>query len=115
MIYLDKGVLNRVVLTLNENSNLVSPFYLFVFENEFDTATDPIELYLANISTSTNRYDLFLLTEGTDVTLKEGQYTYKVYESATEPTEIADTTGDVIEEGRMVVSIDEIDFNSIYI
>jgi hypothetical protein len=34
----------------------------------------------------------------------KGQYSYSVYESTTPPTEINDTTGIVIEEGRMVVS-----------
>lgn len=114
MIYIDKGELNKIVLTLNESATLVNPFYLFVFENEFDTATSPIEIYLANISTSTNRYDLFELTEGTDLTLVKGQYTYSVYESATEPATITDTTQIAVEEGRMVVGSDSVTFNTIY-
>jgi hypothetical protein len=47
---------------------------------------------------------MFLLDEPVDVTLVKGQYTYSVYESTIPPTSIQDTTGIVIEEGRMVVS-----------
>lgn len=114
MIYIEKDSLNKIVLTLNEKSSLVSPFYLFVFENEFDTDTNPIEIYLENISTTTIRYDLFDFTEGVDLTLVKGQYTYTIYESALEPATIGDTTGDIIEEGRMVVGSDTEEFNTIY-
>jgi len=38
------------------------------------------------------------------VILVKGQYRYLVYESTIPPTSIQDTTGIVIEEGRMVVS-----------
>jgi hypothetical protein len=44
------------------------------------------------------------LDEPIDVELMKGQYSYSVYESTIPPTEISDTTGVVIEEGRMVVS-----------
>jgi hypothetical protein len=36
--------------------------------------------------------------------LIKGQYTYSIYESSTTPPTIANSTGVVIEEGRMVVS-----------
>jgi len=44
------------------------------------------------------------LDEPVDVELMKGQYTYSVYESTMPPTTISDTTGVVIEEGRLVVS-----------
>jgi hypothetical protein len=47
-----------------------------------------------------------------DVELIKGQYSYSVYESVIPPVAIIDTTGIVIEEGRMVVSGSII--NSIY-
>jgi hypothetical protein len=47
---------------------------------------------------------MFLLDEPVDVILVKGQYRYQVYESTIPPTSIQDTTGVVIEEGRMVVS-----------
>jgi hypothetical protein len=54
----------------------------------------------------------FLLDEPVDVELIKGQYSYSVYESVIPPVAIIDTTGIVIEEGRMVVSGSII--NSIY-
>jgi len=118
MIYIDKGAANNIVLTLTENSSLTAPFYLFVFENEYETDVEPIELYLPDTSTATNRYNLFVLTEGDgtgdDVELIKGQYTYKIYEAATQPSTVTDTTEIVIEEGRMVTSTDNPTFTTVY-
>lgn len=113
-----KGVTNKVVLTLTEKSKLNSPYYLFIFENEFDLETNPIPFTTSDISFSTNRYNLFEITEsdsgeedgGIDVPLKLiiGQYKYSIYESEIETLDINDTTGQIIESGRMVVVSDDI-------
>jgi hypothetical protein len=104
MIYIDKGEVNSIVLTLTEVSTLSNPYYLFVFENEMDITDAPILFTTADISTWKERFNLFLLDEPVDVILVKGQYRYQVYESTIPPTSIQDTTGIVIEEGRMVVS-----------
>lgn len=104
MIYINKGEVNSIVLTLTEVSTLSNPYYLFVFENEMNTISQPILFTTADISTWKERFNLFLLDEPVDVVLVKGQYKYEVYESTIPPTEISDTTGVVIEEGRMVVS-----------
>lgn len=113
-----KGVTNKVVLTLTEKSKLNSPYYLFIFENEFDLETNPIPFTTSDISFSTNRYNLFEITEsdsgeedgGIDVPLKLiiGQYKYSIYESEIETLDINDTTGQIIESGRMVVVSEDI-------
>jgi hypothetical protein len=105
MIYIDKGEVNSIVLTLTEVSTLSNPYYLFVFENEMNTTEDPILFTTLDMSDWKERFNLFLLDEPVDVTLVKGQYRYQVYESGIyPPTSIQDTTGVVIEEGRMVVS-----------
>jgi len=104
MIYINKGEVNSIVLTLNEVSSLSSPYYLFVFQNEMNPTSDPILFTTTDESPYPERFNLFYLDEPVDVTLMKGQYSYSVYESTTPPTEIDDTTGIVIEEGRMVVS-----------
>lgn len=114
MIYLEKDELNLVALSLTESSSLVNPNFLFVFENEFDTEDDPLYFTTPDISTRKNRYNLFSITEGTDITLVKGQYTYQVYESNIIPTDISDTTGICLEEGRMIVSSDVVEFNTVY-
>jgi hypothetical protein len=104
VIYINKGEVNNIVLTLSEVSSLTNPFYLFVFQNEMNPESEPILFTTSDISAYPERYNQFLLDEPVDVELVKGQYSYFVYESLTAPTEIEDTTGIVIEEGRMVVS-----------
>ena len=104
MIYLEQGEINKVILTLSEVSTLVNPYYLFVFTNEMDTTSTPVLFTTLDTSAYTERYNLFLIDEPTELTLTKGQYIYEVYESLVVPESIEDTTGIVIEEGRMVVS-----------
>lgn len=104
MIYINKGEVNNIVLTLSEVSTLTNPFYLFVFQNEMNPESEPILFSTPDISTYPERFNQFLLDEPVDVILVKGQYTYNVYESLTLPTTIEETTGISIEEGRMVVS-----------
>lgn len=104
MIYINKGEVNNIVLTLSEVSTLTNPFYLFVFQNEMNPESNPILFSTADISAYPERYNQFLLDEPVDVELIKGQYSYSVYESLTAPNTIEDTTGVIIEEGRMVVS-----------
>jgi hypothetical protein len=114
MIYIEKNKVNEVVLTLSEKSSLIDPYYLFTFQNEFNVGANLIVYSQDDISSSTDRYNLFLIEEnnsgstsgGTGVVLSlvEGQYNYKVYESTTPTLDINDTTGIIIENGRMVVN-----------
>jgi len=108
MIYVAQNSSNQIVLTLTEVTTVSSPSYLFVFTNEFDTNTGTQILFTAaDTSLYPERYNLFTLVEPTDLSLVVGQYTYKIYEKSgpfTLPLSIAQTTGQVIEEGRMVVS-----------
>lgn len=104
MIYINKDEVNNIVLTLSEVSTLTNPYYLFVFQNEMNPESTPILFTTPDISIYPERFNQFLLDEPVDVELMKGQYSYSVYESLIPPTSIEDTTGEVIEEGRMVVS-----------
>ena len=110
MIYINKGEVNTICLTLTEDTTISEPYYLFVFQNEFDL--DSYKIYWLGTDTSTykNRYNLFSLEDGVDATFVKGQYIYKVYESATPPEDETGLT--LVEEGRMVVA--GADINSIY-
>lgn len=107
MIYIDKGEINTFALTLSEVTTLANPYYLFVFEGEYNTAVEPILWVGTDTSNWPNRYNLFTLEEGVDVTLTKGQYKYSVYESAS-PIVVDENTNiddfNLIEEGRMVVA-----------
>jgi hypothetical protein len=104
VIYINKDEVNNIVLTLSEVSTLTNPYYLFVFQNEMNPESTPILFSTADISAYPERFNQFELDEPVDVELMKGQYSYSVYESLIPPTSIEDTTGEVIEEGRMVVS-----------
>jgi hypothetical protein len=105
MIYIEKGQVNTFALTLTEVTTLVDPFYLFVFEDEFNTAIDPILWEGIDTSDYPYRYNLFTMEEGVDLDLLKGQYRYLVFESPI-PVDINTNTDNLnlIEEGRMVVS-----------
>lgn len=107
MVYIQKDEVNTFALTLTEVTTIVDPYYLFVFEGEFNTATEPVFWVGADTSSFPNRYNLFTLEEGVDLTLIRGQYTYKVYESA-DPIVVDENTNtnglNLIEEGRLVVA-----------
>jgi hypothetical protein len=107
MIYIEQGVINQVVLTLTEVTTVPTPHYLFAFTNEMNTASVPQLFTTADISSYPERYNLFVLDEPVDITLLQGQFIYQVYQSSVPyvlPLTIAQSTGIVIEEGRMVVS-----------
>jgi len=106
MIYIEQATFNDIVLTLTENATLVNPYWLFEFENEYNTESQPIYWTMSDQSAYPERYNLFQLIEGVDVNLIKGQYFYKVYESP-DPIIIDEDTSpeglNLVEEGRMVV------------
>jgi len=110
MIYIEKGEINTIVLTLTEDTTIPEPYYLFVFQNEFNKESNKIYWIGTDTSQYKNRYNLFTLEEGEDVTFVKGQFTYSVYESAVPPEDETGLT--LVEEGRMVVA--GVDINSIY-
>lgn len=107
MIYIEQGVINQVVLTLTEVTTVPTPHYLFAFTNEFNTLSTTQLFTTADTSLYPERYNLFVLNEPVDIILKQGQFIYQIYQSSVPyvlPLTIAQSTGVVIEEGRMVVS-----------
>jgi len=129
VIYIEKSTTNNIVLTLSESSKLSNPNFLFVFLNEYNLEAQTITFSTPDISSYTNRYNQFVLIESATgsttggynvpLSLVSGQYKYTVYEGLTASLDINDTTGIVIEEGRMVVSGTDDDIetitNSIYL
>ncbi len=79
---------------------------LFKFVWEMDQTLAPIYWVGVDYSQYVNRYNLFFLDEGVDVTFRIGQYRYWVYESPV-PIVVDPNTNELglnlVEEGRMVV------------
>jgi len=110
MIYLEKDTVNIFVLTLTEVTTIPNAYYLFEFQDEFNTTATLIYWEGTDTSAYPSRFNLFTLDEPTDIDFVKGQYRYRVYESSV-PT--LDPTGlTMIEEGRMVVA--GVQINSIY-
>lgn len=109
MIYLEKDSVNTFVLTLTETSTITNPYYLFVFQNEFNKDSQGFQWMGTDTSAYIERYNLFQLKEGVEATFVIGQFTYTVYESEN-PIVIVDQAINyyshlnVVEEGRMVVA-----------
>lgn len=116
MIFIKKNQSNKLILSLTESSRLTNPYYLFVFENEFNLNVEPIYWTTDDTSNHPNRYNEFELNENTsgsttggistDLSLISGQYKYVVYESEEQTLDVLQTTQRIIESGRMVVEID---------
>ena len=112
MLYIKKGELNNVVVTVSQNKTLSSPNYLFSFEHIL--SKEKVRFYPKNISTSTARYDEFSFYEGEEplgytgdtpyVTFPfEGQYYYGVYEMMTTASTNPSYAFSKLEEGRTTV------------
>jgi hypothetical protein len=129
VIYIEKSKTNDVVLTLSESSKLSTPNFLFIFLNEYNLEAQSITFSTPDISSYTNRYNQFVIVESATgsktggynvpLNLVSGQYKYTVYEGLTASLDISQTTGIIIEEGRMVVSGNDDDIettaNSVYL
>lgn len=106
MIYIEKNQTNTIALTLTESATITAPTWLFKFVWEMDETLAPIYWVGVDYSQYVNRYNLFFLEEGVDVTFRIGQYRYWVYESLTPIVVDENTTADeltLVEEGRLVV------------
>lgn len=114
MIFIERNVVNEVVLTLTEKVTIPNPFFVFSFQplatlNEYQ----PLIYFTApDLSAYIDRYNLFEITEddsgsttgGNNIPLylKGGQYEYKVYQSTTGSL-VPNTFGSLLEQGKMVV------------
>lgn len=107
---LEKDIVNRVVLTLAERSQLIDPYYLIVFTGKFSTELDVKVVSVTDATTPNQRYNLVEIIETTnpdpllgEVFLIEGQWNYEVYESSNQVLDINDTTGRILQRGQIVV------------
>lgn len=128
MIVINKNTINGVALTLKEKTKITgTPYFLFVFTNETSQQT---KIFTAvEESTHTDRYNYFSITEDENEDLLNGvvhlegntsQWTYEIYESVLEFTDVADLvigTKDLVESGRVQVNGTEgdITINDIYL
>lgn len=81
MLKIIRGQLNLLSPTATELATSLSPMFQFVIKNIQKNTSQ--EITLENISTHTNRSDLFELTEGVgeQIELDKGQYSYEIFDA----------------------------------
>lgn len=108
MIVINQNQANTIAVTLNEKTSLSSPEFLFCFTND---ATQVQTCFIASDTSSyTDRYNLFTITENTvedlpngTVNLKDGFYTYQIYEQPVSGNLDPDNATAIVETGRVKV------------
>jgi len=122
MIYLEQNTINPVILRLTSNSYLNSPNYLFEFKNDM-SPNDKVYFIGIDLSSFKCAYNNFNITlTGTSsinlsaatINLRTGSYTYKVYESVTPTLDVNNTTGRIIDTGKVYVEGDDVDVSDVY-
>jgi hypothetical protein len=93
-----------MIVTVTELVNPLLPInFLFVFALEQSQGEDSYvyKRQFENVSTSTIRYDEFILNEPADIDFQfEGDYSYKIYQMPNaESTD--ETEGELLEQGKM--------------
>ena len=99
MLRLEKNQQSTLIVTVSELKTLSNPYWLFEFMHE--QSFEKVYCILTNISTGTDRYDEFQLTDGVEVTFPySGFYTYKIYEQTSSSNLDPDLATSLCEEGR---------------
>jgi hypothetical protein len=89
MILLSKNTTNKLYIQCDDILTEATPYYYFRFTNRLSKKQDIIEL--VNEQPTNQRFDLFTLILPTDLDLKDGVYSWEVYESET--TGLSSITG----------------------
>lgn len=112
MIYIIKDTPSIVCETLAGLHELDVPYYLFEIISDFNTDAAVTYVHYADENNNGERFAQFTF----DLDLPQGQYTYNIYESATpNPAVIADTTGEIIKTGILIVDSTEDLTSDIYL
>jgi len=105
MLQIDKGETKNWYLTLTEKVTISPVYFLFSFTHRLtNTITNVI---LTDISSYTDRYNKFLVTEGTTFTIYSGEYDYKVYAQTSSNNTNPDNANELVEEGILKVNEQE--------
>jgi len=123
MINIDKNSTNKVILTLTEKSTLLNPIYLFSFTSTTDF-NNVVNFVGADTSIYKSRYNEFDIIETgtTFVNLTAsainlnppGMWDYSIYEGTGVTLSISATTGNIIEQGKVIVDGEDLTIPLVY-
>lgn len=112
MIVIDKNSINRVILTLTENTTISSPFFLFEFISQDNRE---VKVFTASdISMNTCRYNEFNIEENDTEDLLNGivnlsvngYYKYTVYQQDSSTNLDVTLTDKILEKGKVYIKGD---------
>lgn len=110
MLLINKNSNNTLVLTLTEKSMLSSPTYLFRFTS--DLTRESVLFIASNLSTQTQRFDKFLITETSGTTnltsgvinlSPTGFWKYEIYEQTSTSNLVVNSSCLLVETGKAKV------------
>jgi|LakMenE01Jun11ns_1017448.scaffolds.fasta_scaffold9908225_3 hypothetical protein len=123
MINIDKNSTNKVILTLTEKSTLLNPIYLFSFTSTTDF-NNVVNFVGADTSIYKSRYNEFdiietgttfvNLTASTINLNPPGMWDYSIYEGTGVTLSISATTGNIIEQGKVIVDGEDLTIPLVY-
>jgi hypothetical protein len=99
MLRLERYQTSTLIVTVTEYQTLTAPYWLLEFTHE--QSFESVTCILPNISTSTSRFDEFVIEDLVDVTFPyAGFYTYRIYEQTSSTNLDPDLADNLCEEGR---------------
>lgn len=109
MLLITKGETKNWYLTLTEKVTIANPKFLFSFKNR---VTEVITNVLINdISEYTERYNKFLVTEGSTFDLDAGEYNYYVYAQTSSTNLDPSLANEMVEQGLFKLLLGTISSN----
>lgn len=101
MLVLEKLTSKSWYLTLTEKVTINNPYFLFVFTNR--TTSVETAIILTDVSTHTERYNQFDVTEGSTFTLDAGEYQYQVHAQTSSTNTDPSLANELVESGVLKV------------
>lgn len=98
MLLVNKGQSKNWYVTLTEKVTLSAPYY-FIFSFTHRQTNDVVNVLLTDISSYTDRFNKFSITEGTTFTLDSGDYYYKIYAQTSSSNTDPDSANELVEQG----------------
>jgi hypothetical protein len=123
MINIDKNSTNKVILTLTEKSTLLNPIYLFSFTSttDFNNVVNFVGVDTSIYKSRYNEFDIIEtgttfvnLTASTINLNPPGMWDYSIYEGTGVTLSISATTGNIIEQGKVIVDGEDLTIPLVY-
>lgn len=109
MLLITKGETKNWYLTLTEKVTIANPKFLFSFKHR---VTEVItNVLITDISQYTERYNKFLVTEGTTFDLDAGEYNYYVYAQTSSTNLDPSLANEMVEQGLFKLLLGTISSN----